>query len=418
LRRCSLGALHRRKFGSRVNVWARVTDVRDRRVGKPGLVEAHLADESGHALLVWQGEPPPVGSLVRLSADWLSPGTLTGPRFLQVQPPTAPFAYAASEFAATQIRASRLRQRASLLREVRAHFERQGFLEVETPLVVPSPGLDVHLDAMAVQTKWGERYLITSPEYQMKRLLSGGLERIFQICKCFRNDELGERHQPEFTMLEWYRAFAGVEDVMRDTEELVARLARELSRTLHSHDLAIAGKPILRTAFGDVDVTPPWRRITMREALQKFCSVDMDEVVQDEERFYRLLIDEVEPRLGELGAVFLCEYPTSMASLARKKPGDEAVAERFEAYVAGIELCNGFGELTDAIEQRARLQADFASRQRLGLPAYPIDERFLAALEQGMPPSGGNALGLDRLLMLALGAGQIEDVLAIGASRL
>ena len=304
----------------------------------------------------------------------------------------------------------RLVARARLLREVRAFFDQQGFLEVETPLVVPSPGLDVFLDALSVHSSTGERYLITSPEYQMKRLLAGGLERIYQLAKCFRDDEVGQRHQPEFTMLEWYRAYAGVDEVMFDTERLVAAIATSIS-----------GEPILHTAVGPVDVAPPWPRITVREAFARFAQVDVFALLADErgeEQFYRLLVERVEPALAELGALFLYEYPASMASLARKLPGDPRLAERFEAYVGGVELCNGFGELTDPIEQRTRLLADQAERARIGKPVYPIDERFLAALEQGVPPSGGNALGLDRLVMLALGAPHIEDVMALPASRL
>jgi lysyl-tRNA synthetase class 2 len=315
-------------------------------------------------------------------------------------------------------RIERLRLRADVMRQIRAFFDGQDFLEVETPLVVPSPGLDVHLDAMRVEHKRHERYLITSPEYQMKRLLAGGLHRLYQICKCFRNDELGERHQPEFTMLEWYRGEANVEAVMRDTEALVAALASDLAHRLHASDTPSSGKVLLHSALGEIDVTPPWPRLTMRDAFARFCAVSMEEALRDEERFYRLLIDHIEPGLAQMGAVFLCEWPASMASLARKKPGDPSVAERFEAYIAGVELCNGFGELTDAREQRERLLADQAARRALGLPVYPIDERFLAALEEGMPESAGNALGVDRLIMLLLGAEQIEDVMALGASRL
>jgi lysyl-tRNA synthetase class 2 len=304
------------------------------------------------------------------------------------------------------------------MRHIRAFFDAQDFLEVETPLVVPSPGLDVHLDAMRVEHKRHERYLITSPEYQMKRLLAGGLRRIYQLCKCFRNDELGERHQPEFTMLEWYRGEADIESVMRDTEQLVATLARALSSKLRDDDSSSPSRAMLHSALGDVDVTPPWPRLTMREAFARFCDVSMEEALRDEERFYRLLIDRVEPGLARMGAVFLCEWPASMASLARKKASDPSVAERFEAYIAGVELCNGFGELTDAGEQRERLLADQAARRELGLPVYPIDERFLAALEEGIPESAGNALGVDRLIMLRLGAAHIEDVMALGASRL
>lgn len=371
---------------------------------------AQLVDHSGIAPLRLS-DAIPEGSLVQLTATWSPPGLLVDAAFSLVQPPLGAFHYASSEHAQTQRRARNLRERARIVREVRSFMDARGFLEVDTPLAVPSPGLDVHLDAMAVQCKAGERYLITSPEYQMKRLLSGGLERIYQVCKCFRNDELGERHQPEFTMLEWYRAFSTMDDVMRDTEELVAHIARSTTTTDD-------GRALLSTAFGPVDVTPPWRRITVREAMRTYAGRELDDVAGDEELFYRLMIEHVEPALEQLGAVFLCEYPAAMASLARKKPSDPSVAERFEAYVAGIELCNGFGELTDPVEQRARLEADRASRSQLGLPTYPLDERFLSALEQGMPPSGGNALGLDRLVMLALSAPHIEDVVAIGASRL
>jgi lysyl-tRNA synthetase class 2 len=162
-------------------------------------------------------------------------------------------------------------------------------------------------------------------------------------------------------------------------------------------------------------VEPPWPRISVREAFARFAQVDTREL--DDATFYQLLVDKVEPVLSELGALFLYDYPAQMASLARKKPDDETVAERFEAYVGGLELCNGFGELTDPDEQRARLLNDQAERTKLGKPVYPIDERFLTALAEGVPPSGGNALGFDRLLMLALGAQSIEDVIAIPASR-
>ncbi|MET0283318.1 MAG: EF-P lysine aminoacylase EpmA [Polyangiales bacterium] len=299
----------------------------------------------------------------------------------------------------------RLFARARVASVVREFFDSRGFLEVETPLVVPSPGLDVHLDAVSVQTRGGERFLITSPEYQMKRLLAGGLEHIYQLAKCFRNEEHGERHQPEFTMLEWYRAYSGVEAMMRDTEELVCEVA-----------YALNGKPYLETSKGKIDVEPPWPRVTVREAFARFAQVDVKEL--DDATFYQLLVDKVEPALADMGALFLTDYPARMASLARKKPDDDSVAERFEAYVGGLELCNGFGELTDPDEQRARLVADQQERTKLGKPVYPIDERFLTALSEGVPPSGGNALGFDRLLMLALGAQSIEDVIAIPASRL
>lgn len=371
--------------------------------------EALLADASGVARLGGR-ELPALYSLAMVEGVW-DGRMLSAARVLHVQAAVLGD-QRDSEHAALlkdgRAKLRRLYERARILEHVRGFFRERGFVEVETPLAVPSPGLDLHLSAVRVEASRDERYLITSPEYQMKRLLAGGLERVVQIGKCFRQGEVGARHQPEFTMLEWYRAWASVEDVMHDTEELVASIASPSG----------SAKRLLRTAGGDVDVTPPWPRLTVREAFERFAGVDALELERDESAFYRVLIDHVEPALSTLGAVFLCEYPASMASLARQKPGNPRVAERFEAYVAGVELCNGFGELTDPIEQRARLERDQAARAAQGLPVYPIDERFMAALEEGIPPSGGNALGLDRLIMLALGAEHIEDVIAIPASRL
>ena len=298
---------------------------------------------------------------------------------------------------------TRLAARAHADDSARAFFTGRGFLEVETPLLVPSPGLDLHLDAFAVTP---DRWLSTSPEYQMKRLLADGFPRIFQIGKAFRQNELGSRHNPEFTILEWYRANAGVEEIMRDTEQLVARVT--------------GGRVVL----GDrhVETMPPFVRMTVCEAYAEFARTPEEETLAmadaDEDRFFRLLVDVVEPALARLDhALILTEYPASQAALARRKPGDSRVAERFELYVAGVELCNGFGELVDAREQRARLERDQAARLARGLPVYPIDERFLEALAR-VPPSGGNALGLDRLAALASGTTSIGEVMAFTADEL
>jgi lysyl-tRNA synthetase class 2 len=295
----------------------------------------------------------------------------------------------------------RLAERARVVRTIRAFFEARGFLEVETPLLVPSPGLDRHLDAFEAATGSAPRFLITSPEYQMKRLLVAGYARIFQLAKCFRRGERGERHNPEFTMLEWYRANAGVDDVIADTEQLVAAVT--------GGAVDVGGRRVV--------CAPPFARLTVCEAFERFAKMSRAETLEaaanDEDRFFRVLVDEVEPRIAELPhALVLNEYPASQASLARRKPGDPDVAERFELYVAGVELCNGFGELTDANEQRARFARDQAERKARGLAVYPIDEKFVAALDRGMPPSGGNALGVDRLVALACGTTDIADVLA------
>ena len=293
----------------------------------------------------------------------------------------------------------KLRERALIVRQIRSFFEAREFLEVETPILVPSPGLDVHLDAFEVAGS--ARYLMTSPEYQMKRLLADGYEKIFQITKVFRRDEKGTRHNPEFTMLEWYRANASVHDVMRDTEELVEAIT--------------AGE--VRLGDRRITVRAPFPRMTVCEAFQAYANLPADETLrlaeQDEDAFYRLLVEKVEPGIEALGhPLFLDEYPASQASLARKKPGDPRVAERFELYLAGVELCNGFGELTDPVEQRARFDHDQEERRARGLPVYPKDERFLEALARGLPPSGGNALGVDRLVALACGTTDIGEVMA------
>lgn len=301
----------------------------------------------------------------------------------------------------------RLLDRARALSEIRRYFSEQGFIEVDTPLRVRTPGLDLHVDAIAAEAG----FLVTSPEHHMKRLLVGGMPRIFQICHASRADELGAWHEPEFSMLEWYRAFSGQDAVIADTEQVVARVVR-----------ALAKKSASEIVLGDgrvIDVTPPFERLTVREAFARYAGVRdaLTLARRDEDRFFELLVAEVEPALGALPRpVFLCEYPVSQASLARKKPDDPRVAERFELYLGGIELCNGFGELTDPAEQRKRFERDRALRRERERPVYPIDERLLRALEEGMPASGGNALGIDRLLALALGTSEIADVMPFPAA--
>lgn len=296
-----------------------------------------------------------------------------------------------------------LLERARALASARAFFESRGFAEVETPIAVPSPGLDFHLDAFGLAGADGKpvpRYLSTSPEYQMKRLLAAGAGRIFQITRAFRAGERGERHNPEFTILEFYRPHAGVDAIMRDTEQLVARVT--------GGSVAIDGRRI--------DLRPPFVRLPILDAFERWAGVTKEEALrladEDEDRFFEKLAFEVEAGIATLDrGVFVTDYPASQASLARRKPGDPRFAERFELYVAGVELCNGFGELIDPVEQRARLEADQALRRAKGKPVYPIDERFLASL-RAMPEAGGNAIGFDRLVALTCGTRAIGDVMA------
>ena len=292
------------------------------------------------------------------------------------------------------------------LRVVRAWFDGQGFIEVTTPVRVPSPGLDAHVEAIRA----GPGYLITSPELHMKRLVVGGLPRVYQIAHTSRADEHGALHEPEFSMLEWYRAFSGMDAMVRDTEALVASVVRALS-----------GRSSVRVGARRIEVRPPFPRVTMREAFRKHAGVSdaVELAAEDEARYFQTFVDRVEPALAKARRpVVLTEFPATQAALARPCPHDASVAERFEIYAGGVELCNGFGELTDPAEQRRRFVLEQERRQRTGAPVYPLDERFLSALEEGMPPSGGNALGLDRLIALALGVPRIADVMAFPRDRL
>lgn len=294
-------------------------------------------------------------------------------------------------------RLERLRARARVLKAIRAYFDEEGFLEVETPSRVPSPGMDLHLDAFEAGD---DRWLITSPEYQMKRLVVGGAGDIYQLCRCFRRDELGEHHEPEFTMLEWYRLGEAAR-VRHDTERLVASCA-----------VAVNDSVRVRVRDRIVDLAPPWPVVTVREALSAV-GKDLDAILPNEELFFRTWIDAVEPGLGLEQPVFVTEWPASMASLARLCPHDPTVADRFEVYVHGLELSNGFDELTDPVEQRRRFEADREARRAAGRPVFPIDERFMDALDEGLPRCSGNALGVDRLVMLLTKAESIADVMAI-----
>jgi lysyl-tRNA synthetase class 2 len=286
---------------------------------------------------------------------------------------------------------------------VRAFFDSRDFLEVETPVVVPSPGLDLHLSAFMVLQGDGRepRWLSTSPELQMKRLLAAGFDRIYQLAPCFRRGEVGSLHSPQFTMLEWYRTPGGMDDVIGDTEQLVASVT--------GGEVRLEGRRVA--------LSPPFERLSVTEAFERYADwpaqQTLDAATTDPDAFFRTLVERVEPAIARLEhAVWLVDYPASQASLARLKPGDPRFAERFELYVAGVELCNGFGELVDPVEQRRRFAQQQAERAERGLPVYPVDERFIEALGQ-LGPTGGNALGFDRLVALACGTTDIGPTLAI-----
>lgn len=369
------------------------------------------------AVALAEGALPGQGELVVVEGAWRDGRLVEGRLLTRVTPrcpPATEPGWSPSDDAPPPNETARLaagagawlRARARALSLVRAYFDRERFLEVETPAMVPSPGLDLHLDAFEVRGAAEPRYLVTSPEYQMKRLLAGGVPRCFQVARCFRQGELGGHHNPEFTMVEWYRSFAPVEAVMVDTERLVREVVGELS-----------GRQEVTVGGVGVDLSQTFERVPVGEAFARHAGVSADEALRlastDEERFFRLLVERVEPALARSPrGVFLVDYPAPFASLARLCPDDPRVCERFELYVGGLELCNGFGELTCPLEQRARLERDQAARRARGLPSYPVDERFLAALEEGMPPAAGNALGLDRLVAVAVGASRISDVMS------
>jgi lysyl-tRNA synthetase class 2 len=234
----------------------------------------------------------------------------------------------------------------------------------------------------------------------MKRLVALGYDRIYQLAPCFRRGESGARHNPQFTMLEWYRSPAGIEDVMSDTEQLVASVT--------GGSVLVEGRAIR--------LEPPFERLSVCEAFERHAGWSRETTLEtarsDEDLFFQTLVDRVEPAIDSRNdAVFLVDYPATQASLARLKPDDDRFAERFELYVAGVELCNGFGELVDSAEQRARWLRQQHERAARGLPVYPIDERFLEALGQ-LGPTSGNALGFDRLVALTCGTTEIAGTIA------
>jgi lysyl-tRNA synthetase class 2 len=262
----------------------------------------------------------------------------------------------------------------------------------------------------------------------MKRLLAAGFERIYEVCKCFRAGEDGVHHASEFTMLEWYRAWASLDEIEADTRALVAAVAT-----------AVNGAPVVRVGGRRIDVGGPWLRMTVAEAMQRWAGVAVsgDEPAEQlaaavraagielgaatawDDVFFTAFVGRVEPAIAALDQpLLLVEWPVRLAALARRTRHDPAVVERFEAYVGGIELANAFGELTDPVEQLARFEDDLAARGDRGLPRYPLDEKLLAALEEGLPPCAGVALGVDRLMMLVCGAARIRDVLAFTAEEL
>jgi len=307
-----------------------------------------------------------------------------------------------------------LRFRAETLAKIRAFFAEREVMEVETPLLASAPVTDLHLHALSCHYRGPgadagrELYLQTSPEFAMKRLLAAGSGPIYQICRAVRDGEAGRRHNPEFTILEWYRPGWDHHRLMDEVDELLATVlgcdsAERLSYTATFERYA---------GFGVFDETDAALRLRVQEL--GVCNV---EGLSRDDLLDLVLTHVIEPKLGHCQPTFIHDYPASQASLARVRDGDPPLAERFEVFAEGVELANGYHELVDATEQRRRFEADIETREGQGLPAVPIDERLLAALEHGLPDCAGVALGVDRLIMLAAGTRNIADVLAFPMDR-
>ncbi len=298
-----------------------------------------------------------------------------------------------------------LQQRSSLLQAVRSFFLSRSYLEVDTPVRLPV--LIPEAEIMPVAS--GDWFLQTSPELCMKRLLAGGCTRLFQICHCFRQGERGRLHQEEFTMLEWYRTGWSYIELMAECEQMV-RAAAGLSVE------KVEGEILLRWAGWEISLASPWQRLSVEDAFQRYAGISAAHAAECGE-FDRILVEKIEPELGWQRPVFLYDYPLSLASLARPKAGEAAVAERFELYIGGVELANGFSELTDAGIQRQRFAVEIRKGGGEEGARSKMPEKFLHALSD-LPDCAGIALGLDRLLMLIVGAQDIAEVLPFSADEL
>lgn len=316
---------------------------------------------------------------------------------------------------------STLRARAALLRHLREFFAARDILEVETPVLSQAASTELHLESFATRCRGARHevdnclYLHTSPEYPMKRLLAAGSGSIFQIAKVFREGESGSRHNPEFTLLEWYRVNFDHRQLMDEVEALMRsvlpdRLVRQPAQRLSYHDAM--------RRYANIDPHSATLKDLADCAASQGVNASSGSKDFTRDTWLDLLMSHiVEPQLGRDGLIFIYDYPADQASLARVRPGEPALAERFELYIQGVELANGFCELADAVEQRQRFERDNAARRTRGLPIAPLDEYLLAALEHGLPPCAGVALGVDRLLMLITGARSIREVLAFPIDR-
>lgn len=306
-----------------------------------------------------------------------------------------------------------LKIRSQIEQGIRSYFQSLGFLETRTPLLVPSPGMEPHIKPFKIAES--SFFLPTSPEFAMKRLLVAGLEKIFQICPAFRDEPHSLTHSPEFTMLEWYRAYADETHIMQDTESMIESLAKQL----------LGGRSEIKFQGQEISVTPPWPRLRIRDLFLKEVGIDLAQMKNStllahecrrlgipasaseewNDLYFKIWLNLIEPHLPKNQAVFVTRYPASQAALSciDADPDGSLWSRRFEVYIGGLEIANAFQELTDPVEQRKRFEEDMKLREKTygeDFPVTPLDEDFLDALTEGMPPSSGIALGVDRLIML------------------
>jgi elongation factor P--(R)-beta-lysine ligase len=321
--------------------------------------------------------------------------------------------------------------RQKVMESIRDFFASEGFTEAEPPMLVRSPGMEPNLSPFKTRIfdekgRASDGFLITSPEYSCKKMLAAGLRKVYSLGKSFRNgEEFGGTHNPEFTMLEWYRAGEDYTKAMGEIQQLV------------DHCRVAVGAPAIVDFRGKkINLAKPWRRVSMKELFSEV-GIDLDSCLTREtmaeaakrkgydifpgdtfdDCFFKIFLTEIEPKVTSGDPVIIYDYPIQMTALSKPKEDDPRYAERFEAYAGGIELCNAFSELTDSSVARARLDEEHQERLRLGKDDYPLDEDFIASLAD-MPPATGNALGVDRLVMLLTGAESIDDVILFPASEL
>jgi len=313
-----------------------------------------------------------------------------------------------------------LKIRQEIIDGIRKFFKSQGFTEVETPLLVPYPDPSPFNEVFEVSPVLGKRAFLTpSPEFFMKKILASGAGNIFQICKAFRDSPaLSPLHNPEFTILEWYRVSADYKDIMTDCENLL----NFISQT---------------TPISPISLTPPWLRISIKEAFKKYAGVDLDEFLNPkkarqicqkkgyqvsknstwEQLYHQVFLNEVEPKLPKDKPVILYDYPAPLAALAQVKKDNPNYAERFEFYINGIELGNGYSELNNWQEQERRLKQDIENRKKLGMRLFPYDKDFVEAVKK-LPKCAGIAVGVDRLIMVLTGAKNISEILPFPAKKI